>query len=202
DANLAVKPHLPAMRLDEVLGDWQAQTRARHFGQIVLRLPERLEDHVALVFGDADAGIRHRQIDPIAFPARGDRHAAFRGELDRVRNQVQHDLADAALVSDDVRQVIFDVDPQLDILLFDHTHRGRNRRVERRVHDYFFDDQVHHAELDLRQVEYDVNQAHQVMAAPDLLLQDVLLLGVDRAEDALRDEAGEVQDGVERRAKL
>ena len=66
------------------------------------RLLELLEDPLVVVGRDARAGVGDRDLDLAARPARPDDDAPACGrELDRVREQVEHDLAQAPLVARD-----------------------------------------------------------------------------------------------------
>ena len=63
---------------------------------------EGLEDTLAVVVGDSDAGVAHRDLGDVAVPARGhDDRAAGLGELDCVREQVEDDLLELELVGPD-----------------------------------------------------------------------------------------------------
>ena len=70
------------------------------------------------------------------------------------------------------------------------------RQVERRALE------LHPAGLDLRQVEDVVDQREQVPAGRVDVLQVVVLLVVEVAEQALEQHLGEADDRVERRAQL
>src|SRR5215469_552424 len=75
------------------------------------RLKERLAHPRQILFPDADPGILDRDDDSVRFPAalgaRRDRDlAAAIGELDRVAEQIEHDLVQRALVGDDRGQIV------------------------------------------------------------------------------------------------
>ena len=79
------------------------------------RLLELLEDTLPVLVRDPDAGVAHRHPDAVVVPAGDDLDAAqLRGELDRVGQEVDHDLLDAALVGPDGAKVLGRVEPHVD----------------------------------------------------------------------------------------
>src|SRR6266487_2810453 len=106
-ADRALDPDPPAVELDEPLrqGEPEAGPLARAFAGSS-NLLKLLEDLSEILWGDADAAVADRHLDLAISSARahGDR-AAIRGELHGVRQQVEEDLADLALVGDDRAEV-------------------------------------------------------------------------------------------------
>ncbi|MEJ0040706.1 MAG: hypothetical protein WDM81_00075 [Rhizomicrobium sp.] len=93
-----VDADLAAHRLDELLGDGQAEARAAEFSRMAgIGLDEFAEDLVALFLRHADAGIAHLEIQEAAVRTVDHAHrkldAAALGELDRVADQIGQDLA-------------------------------------------------------------------------------------------------------------
>ena len=73
--------------------------------------PELLEDPLLILGSDADAGVADGDLDLVVDATRADLDApAVRRELDRVGDQVDHDLLDLALVGDDRSQRRVDLD--------------------------------------------------------------------------------------------
>ena len=99
------------MHVDQALGDRQAEPCAL-FGRLdrIGALAERSQHDRDFILGDAGAGV----LDAEILPARGGPAdlepdlAALRGELDRVGQQVEHDLARGALVAPDPRHALFE----------------------------------------------------------------------------------------------
>ena len=82
---------------------------------------------------DADAGVLHRDLDARRVLLRRHGHAAAIGsELDRVGEEVQHDLLELALVGPERPEVLVDLEREIDpvalgALAHEH-HRVRERR--------------------------------------------------------------------------
>ena len=114
-------PDPPAVLLDDVAGDGQAEARspaglAR--GPRPVDLVEALEDRAWAALRDADARDPRPTRPPRPSSAR-DRHddlAAVRAELHRVVDEVDDDLAEPGRIATDGRQVAADVDLQRDAL--------------------------------------------------------------------------------------
>src|SRR5438445_5052488 len=90
---LALRPDLPFVRLHDPLGDGEPQTCALPGG--LPPLPEALEDVRELLRGDPGPGVGHQEpgFAIAKLGPDGDR-AAFRGELDRIPDQVGEDPED------------------------------------------------------------------------------------------------------------
>src|SRR5215510_332366 len=108
---------LAAVQRQQALDDRQAETGAVVPAIVArARLEERIA-HARHILGvDADAVVLHRDRDRAARSSLGAHHdlAAVIGELDRVGNQVEHDLAQRALVGDDQWQLSRDPHGELD----------------------------------------------------------------------------------------
>ena len=129
-------------------------------------------------------------------------------ERQRALNQYQVrlaelDLADALLVPDQSWQ------PGLNVA------RDRDRFLQHQaaccLHSHLddlidfqalFDEQLQRARLDLGNIQHIVDQIKQVFATGFNLVEDVLLLSIDFAVHAQRDEFGQVDDRIKGRAQL
>ena len=66
-------------------------------------MPEALEDMRQLVCGDSGAVVPHREADlAIALLGPDDDRASFRGELDRVPDQIREDLKDPRPIAPEI----------------------------------------------------------------------------------------------------
>ena len=109
DAHLALDPDPPAMQLDELPRQGQPEPGALHLLRRRPHLPELLEDRLLVLGRDADARVAHRDLDDPIHRHRPDVDPpALRRELDRIRQQVQHDLPDLPLVGADLLQPLID----------------------------------------------------------------------------------------------
>ena len=191
------------MELDDPLGHGQAQPRALGTDDEAAPLLERVEDAVLVGMGDADAGVRHRDHQVTRLQPGGHGHrAAVVGELHRVAEEVEQDLAEPQLVSANRRQVIGELEGQGDAVLCRPLPNQRqgvlegDRRVEGRQV------QLHLAGLDLGEVEDVVEQREEVPAGVANVAEVVLLTVVEVAEHALQQDLGEADDRVQRGAQL
>src|SRR5919109_5539282 len=99
---LALDPDPAAVELDETLGKGEAETGALALLHADIGLVKLLEDPLSFLGDDARTRVGHRHPHFAVDTRRGDDDAAsLRRELDRVREQVEDDLADAALVAVD-----------------------------------------------------------------------------------------------------
>src|SRR6185312_16274449 len=167
DAQLRLQREGAAMHVDQAFGDRQPQARAlfRRFDRVGA-LAERGQHDRDLVLGDAGAGVFHAQI----LAARGGPAdlepdlAALGGELDRIGQQVEHDLAYRALVAPDSRHALLEH-------LVDGDAAARGAQLQEMVaigddidqRDRFFVQFVA-AGLDAVQIEYLVDEVEQVDA--------------------------------------
>src|SRR6185437_642091 len=122
--------------------------------------------------GDADAGIGDRELHAgltITAAPWGKRyphaHAAVPGELDRVGQQVAQNLPQPLPVGEylggDVR---VDADPEVETLLRGQRQEDRLELLGQPSQREALEIHVHLAGLDLRQVEYVIDQLEQVRA--------------------------------------
>ncbi len=154
------------MQLDE-----PARQREAEAGPFVLLrviaadLAELLEYGRLVRRGDADAGVangNHRL--SIVEPRRYVDAAAVRRELDGVRQEIEQDLLELALVGHDVAELRIDLLRERDaVALRALAHEcQRIRQCERDVEGRRLE--IHAAGLDLRQVEDVVDQRKQMLA--------------------------------------
>src|SRR6185369_10150565 len=86
----ALRPDAAAVELDELLADRQPEARAPGAARDrIVELLERLEQSRQIVLANTDAGVGHTQPDGVGLGHDADQHPALRGELDRVRQQIQ-----------------------------------------------------------------------------------------------------------------
>src|SRR4029078_9796836 len=98
---LAVDPDAPAVRLDDALGDREAETGAE--AGRAARLPEPLEDVRELELGDPGAAVGDREDDLFAAPLDRERDRSTRSrELHGVAEQVLEHLLHALAVAQDL----------------------------------------------------------------------------------------------------
>ncbi len=99
-ARRALHPELPAVQLDELFGQRQAQARPFPLLRVhAADLLELLKDPLLVLWGDADARVPHRDPYPRVIHPRSDPDLTpVRGEFDGVGEQVKHHLLDFPLV--------------------------------------------------------------------------------------------------------
>jgi hypothetical protein len=167
----ALRPHPAAHQLGETLADREAEAgaavlaRRRRIG-----LRKRLKEPAHSFGGEADAGIAHgeRQLDAAPFARlRGDgqHDLALVGELHRIGEQIQDDLAQPCHVADDRRRnVAFEHVRGVEMLL----DGARADEVERRLDALAQVERlrldVHPPGLDLREIEDVVDDRQQRVA--------------------------------------
>ena len=155
-------------------------------------------DHVG---GAIEAGMAARPAVRRRLDRQRDR--SLLGELDRVRDQVLEHLLHALLVGDDRADgVRIEVDAEGQALAAGDLAEGaidvRLHVGERHRHGV----DVHHARLDLREVENLVDQLEQVRARRVNRLREFDLLLGERAFRVLRQQARQNQQRIERGAEL
>src|SRR5712692_10892103 len=97
--HFAAHPDRSAVQLDELATERQAQA-----GPFLLRrarpdLAELLEDDALIFRGDTNPGVPHRYLHTSVPRRRLNRDPTpFRGELDRIRQEIQQDLLDLPLI--------------------------------------------------------------------------------------------------------
>ncbi len=192
--------------LDEGAGDGQAEAGAAVApGGPRVDLAKGFEDVVELVLLDADTGVgdleQHART-VVGIKSGGDGHFAPLGELDGIADQVDQHLLELVGVCLQSGQVVLDPGRQCQATGFClHLHHvdqlGNQRSGAGGV-----DLQLHAPGLDLRQVENVVDQAEQVLAVAVNLLRVAELALPEHAIAVLLQDAGEADDGVQRRAQL
>src|SRR5262245_5107653 len=96
---LTLHPDLSTVQLDELPTQRQTQPSALHLLVSRPHLPELLEHRLLILRSDAHAGVADRDFNQAVLWHRPDLDPpTFRRELDRIRQQIQHDLADLPLV--------------------------------------------------------------------------------------------------------
>src|SRR5262245_22804481 len=100
--SLAFDPDAPSVQFDEALRERESEAGPLALPHAHVRLLELPEDPFLVVCGDTGPRVRHRHEHLSVLPRRRDDDASppWR-ELDRVREQVEDDLLDAALVTVD-----------------------------------------------------------------------------------------------------
>src|SRR5262249_54246253 len=148
----AFDPEAAAVELDQPSGEREAESGA--FGPLaVRRLFELLEDRLELLWRDAGAGIGDGDFDPAFVEPGGEVYATRgRGELDRVGQEIEDNLAHATPVGSD-RDLLRvgryrELDPGAARPL--RVHRDRAAQHLRNRHHREFE--LHRLGLDLGQV--------------------------------------------------
>src|SRR4030095_8149654 len=110
-ARLALDPDLAAVQLDKLLREGQPEARPFLLACLVVaNLAELLEDRRLVLGGNPDPRIADCDLDcSIREPGLEADPAPFRGELDRVGEEVEQDLLDLALVPHHLAQPGVDV---------------------------------------------------------------------------------------------
>src|SRR5205823_5120285 len=161
----AFDPEAASVQFDEALRECESESGPLALLDADVRLLELLEDPFPVVYGDTGPGVRHRDKHLSVLTRRRDDDAsAPRRELDGVREQVEDDLPDAALVTVDE----IDVGPELEreahaVLrrpLPHHHHAALQSLAEREGRDFELD----LSGLDLGQVEHVVDQVQEVVS--------------------------------------
>src|SRR5262245_39787658 len=98
-------PDAPAVHLDDLLGDGEAEARAAlGLGKRAVDLVELLEDPTLLVERYAGPGVGHRDGEMAVPRACGDAHLAGIGKLDGVTDEVEQHLREALFVAEANRE--------------------------------------------------------------------------------------------------
>src|SRR5262245_18788273 len=114
-ADLALDPDRPAVQLDELPAQGEPQPGALAPGRAGRHLAELLEHGVLILGRDTDARVGDRDLETAVRRDGPDLDpAALRRELDRVGQEIEHDLLDLALVGADLADPLVDGDPQRD----------------------------------------------------------------------------------------
>src|SRR5262245_61864645 len=109
-AQLALDPDSSAVQLDELPAQGQPQASALHLLVCRSHLTELLKHCLLILWGDSDARVGNRDLDVSILGHCADINApTFWRELDRVRQQVQHDLANLAFIGLNLAKLLIDV---------------------------------------------------------------------------------------------
>ena len=206
DARGALDLDLPAHGLEQAPGDDEPEARpaesARRRG---VELLEGLEQVGHALGRDADARVAHLDLHLVAAVADAlgaclDVHVATLGELHGVRQEVDHDLAQATGVAEQSHGgARGELERELDVVARGLARHEIDRALDARAQVERHVLEVEVPRLDLREVEDVVDDREQVLAAR---LHHPQVLGLLRLERRLEQQVGEADDGVERRADL
>src|ERR1700682_122044 len=194
-----------AMQFDQAFDDRQTQS-ASLVRPIVrgMRLKKRIAELLEVAFGNADSAIGDAQQEFAALDAAPDDDAAvLAAELDRGRDEIEHDLPYRPLVGDNFRERRGKLNRDGNAFLL-----GR----ERHDLDAGFDQRSDRKSLwpdheltgfDPRYIQDAVDDGEKMLAAvADQSCIIILILGIDRACRRARQDLGESDDRVERRAQF
>jgi hypothetical protein len=167
-SHLADHAELPSHHLHELSGDGQAQSGpSEAAGGGGVGLGEGREDLLALLLGDADAGVHHREAQAHVVLAPGghlgfQHHLSLLRELDGVSHQVHHYLAEAAGVPQDgLGHLRGDAAGQLQALLPGAHGQHLDRVLHRLPHVHLQVIQLELPRLDAGEVEDVVHQVQE-----------------------------------------
>ncbi len=197
--------NLAAQQVRQLAGDRQAQARAAitSVGGAI-GLAERLEDRRLLLRRDADAGVAHREGQHAAIArldAQGDR--ALLGELEGVGQQVLEDLLQALAVGEQGgRQVVGQFDAEAQGLLHGLWKEQALHAIDQPREDGQFRVHLELAGFHLGNVENVVDQGQQVVASRIDGAGELHLLLAQVAGRVVRQQLGQDQRTVQRRAQL
>ena len=161
------------------------------------KLRELFENVVQLVRRDAGSGIDHADHDLAVLFARPDPHRTFFGELDRIADEIEDDLAHAQFVAHALGQVGRDFHVERDTLGLGVGFEQTDAAADQMAVVDRFARQLHTAGLDLRQIEQLVEQPqHRLARIRDHPRIFVMFVG----QLALEQQVGETDHPVHRRA--
>src|SRR5262245_45924113 len=96
---LALNPNPASVQLDELPTEGQPQPRALHLLVRRSHLPELLEHRLLIFRGNADTGVPDGDLhEPVPWHSADFNPPTLGRELDRIRQQVQHDLSDLPFI--------------------------------------------------------------------------------------------------------
>src|SRR5262249_53730199 len=162
-ARLACHGHVAPHHTRELAGDGEAETgaaeapRGRGIG-----LAEFLEQLCLLLCRHANAGIDHRQLDPVAsigHLARLQLDLTLFGELAGIAQEVEQYLPQPHGVHGEDTQVLLRVDNETVLVLLGKLSGGADDLVDQRCQLYGLWVELELSGLDLRQVEHLVDEA-------------------------------------------
>ncbi|WP_249931324.1 hypothetical protein [Ramlibacter sp. 2FC] len=202
----AFDPDAAAHQLRQALGNREPQARAPVAARgRAVGLLERMEQAGDLLRRQADAGVAHGAAQqhiarPLLQHAHADRDLAVLGELDRVVGKVDQDLTEPQRVTDHpLGHRVLHVDHQLQTLgrglFLDHVGDAGQHLLELEVDRLY----IELAGLDLGEVQHVVQDAQQVAAGAQHLVQVVALA---RVQSALGHQLGHAEQRVHRGAYL
>ena len=202
-ARAGVHPEPATVHLDDPPRDGEPEPGAAlGLGDRIVGLLELLEQLLLIGGIDSRSGVVHRHAERAIGRRDLDRHFAGVGELDRVADQIEQHLGQLLLVAVASRHVGRHVELEAQVLL-------RRQRLDRAVHlvDHVFhriigERQLELARLDLGEVEHVIDQAEQMAAVALDPLEHGQRLLRRLAVDAVEDQLGVADDGVERGAQL
>src|SRR5580704_15276321 len=191
------------MHLDDALCDRQTEAGAAFdLGLRAVRLLEFVENLRLVRLGNAWAGVAHRNSVGAIRRRRLDGDLARVGELDRVADQIEQHLGQAAVVAAGRRQIWRHLDLECEFLVI----RQRLDRAIDAVHHVFdgiiLDRQYQLPGLDFRQIEHVVDQAEQMLAVRLHALHHGAHFFRRLAVNAVDNKLGIAENGIERRAQL
>ena len=196
-------PNTSAVHLDDTLGDGESEAGAALFARDrIVGLLKLLEYLGLVVDADARPRILNRNRQRTIRCLGTDRHFARVGEFEGVADEVEDDLRQAALVSFGLRQASGDIELQRETLgarkRFDRGEHALHHVSDRVVADC--EDEL--PRLDLRKIQYIVDETEQVLAVSPDAFQNLAHLGRCRAVDVVENELGVAEDGIQWRAEL
>src|SRR5262245_22606472 len=165
-AQFARRRHIATHHARELAGDGEAETGAAE----ALRgrgidLAEFLEQLCLLLRRHANAGIDHRQLDPVAsvnHPSRSQLDLTLFGELAGIAQQVEQYLPQPHGVHGEDTQVLLRVDNETVLVLLGKLSGGADDLVDQRCELHGLWVELELSGLDLRQVEHLVDEAKKV----------------------------------------
>ena len=202
-ARAGVHPQPATVHLDDPPRDREPEPGAAlGLGDRIVGLLELLEQLLLIGGIDSRPGVVHRHAERAIGRRDLDRHFAGVGELDRVADQIEQHLGQLLLVAVASRHVGRHVELEAQVLL-------RRQRLDRAVHlvnhvlhRIIGERQLELARLDLGEVEHVIDQAEQMAAVALDALEHGQRLLRRLAVDAVEDQLGVADDGVERGAQL
>ncbi len=132
-SGLTLDPDPPAVQLDEALREREAEAGAVTLLHTDVGLLELLEDPLLVAGCDAGPRVGNRHVHLTVEACGRHGNASARGrELDRIREDVEHDLAKAPLVAADAVDIRRKLERELDAVpdrLFGHHHDAALERL-------------------------------------------------------------------------
>src|SRR3984893_9280335 len=202
---LALDRDVAAHHLAEAFTDRESKARATVFarrgggslGKLLEQLAHLLRRH-------ADAGVGHRDRDPVAAVllslVSGDGDSAFLGELVGVARQVEQGLPEAGLVGVDRAEARWAINDEAVVVLRRHRLNRPGHVLDSGHQRERFEVKLHAPRLDLGQIENVVDQGEQVPAGSEHAVKRLGIL-LQRLR-ILPQHLADADDGVEWRAQL